>query len=175
MPLITLQSPETATGQTAEIFAQFRQMLGSVPSPMQLMGVSPPLLQAFADQAGYFFGGQQELDGGMLTWMRYLNSHRLECRFCIDMNAGMLLQMGATPEDLERARENPATVPLPDKEKAMLLFALEAVQIDKGVTLAAIARLREHGYSERAIFEGAAHAAYGLYVDTLLNIFHVEE
>ncbi|MBF0626299.1 MAG: carboxymuconolactone decarboxylase family protein, partial [Magnetococcales bacterium] len=169
MPLITLQSPETATGPTAEIFDQYRQMMGYVPSPMQLLGVSPPLLQSLAAQVGYFFGGHQELDGVMLAWMRYLSAQRLDCTFCIDMNAGMLLQMGATPEDLERARKDPATVPLPGKEKAMLLFALDAVRNTKGVTPEAIAILRSHGYSERAIFEGAAHAAYGLYVDTLLN------
>ncbi|MBF0108924.1 MAG: hypothetical protein HQL76_07105 [Magnetococcales bacterium] len=175
MSLITLQSTETAASPVTEIYAQFRQMLGYVPSPMQLLGVSPPLLQSFAAQAGYFFSGQQELDGVLLAWMRYLGAQRLACKVCIDLNAGMLLQMGATQEDLDAARKNPATVPLPEKEKTMLLFVLDAVQNDKGVTPATIARLREQGYSERAIFEGAAYAAYSLYADTLLNIFQVEE
>ncbi len=175
MSLIAVQTPETATGATAEMFEQFRQMLGSVPLPLQMMGISPPLLSAFASTVGYFHGGQQELDPLLLTWIRYLNAHRQACHFCVDMNAGMLLQMGVTLQQLAMAREAPATIPLPDKEKTMLLFVLEVIQNDKGATPEAIAALRAHGYSERAIFECVAAAATSLYLDTLMNVFQVEE
>ncbi|MBF0145815.1 MAG: carboxymuconolactone decarboxylase family protein [Magnetococcales bacterium] len=175
MPLISLQSPETAAKEVAEVFETFKPILGHVPTPLQLFGVSPALVQSMGTQMSYYFFQQKELDPLMLTWIRYLNGRQLECRFCIDMNARFLLEMGVDQETLEKGREDPGTIPLPDKEKALLLFVLDALGDSHGIKRDSIDALMEIGYSERTILEAVAYGAYSSYTNTVLNIFQVGE
>ncbi|MBF0108921.1 MAG: hypothetical protein HQL76_07090 [Magnetococcales bacterium] len=174
MSLITLQTPETTTGKTREIFDIIDRMLGRIPHAMQLFGHNSMLMEYMNNRFAYYHGQQQELTPELMQWILYLNAHRKQCVFCIDYNKGQLLASGIQEETLIAAVSDPGVTPLSEKEKAMLLFALDTARDDKSATPDRIERLRQLGYSDTAIFNAVEFTAFGTFSDTLLNVFQVE-
>jgi len=174
MSLIDLVTPDKAEGPVADVFAHAGQTFGTVPMPLQMWAVSPPMLQVFATGVGYYMG-HQTLSQPMLAWIRYLVAERDRCRFCIDFNKGFLMeQLGVPAETIDQAKEDPAATPLPEKERALLSLVLKAVEDAHAVTAADIAAVKGMGFSEQAVFEAVAAAALVVIDDLLLNTFKVE-
>lgn len=174
MSLIDLVTPDKATGVVADVYGQAGQTFGTVPLPLQMWAASPTLLQVFATGVGYYMG-HQTLSQPMLAWIRYLVAERDRCSFCIDFNKGFLMeQLGVAPEAIDRAKEDPASTPLPEKEKALLSLVLKAVKDAHSVTAEEIEAVKAMGFSEQAVFEAVAAAALVVIDDLLLNTFKVQ-
>ncbi|MBF0417170.1 MAG: hypothetical protein HQL86_02865 [Magnetococcales bacterium] len=174
MSWIALQPMETATGKTREIYELVAGMMGRVPEAMQLFGHSPILMEYMNTRFAYFHGQQQDLTPELMRWILFLNARRKACVYCIDYNKGQLLASGISEEILEAAAQDPQSTPLPEKEKTMLLFVLDAARDDKSVTQEKIDAVRRAGYSDAAIFNAMEFTAFATFSDTLLNVFQVE-
>lgn len=96
-----------------------------MPAGMRLYGVSPPLLEAFAANVGYFRDGT-DLSPQSITMIRYLVSERAGCRFCIDLNEGFLADMGADLEAARAARADPGRASVTEAERPLRALALQA-------------------------------------------------
>ncbi|MBF0585173.1 MAG: hypothetical protein HQL80_13205 [Magnetococcales bacterium] len=174
MSLIALQAPENTTGRTREIYEFVDRMLGKIPHAMQLFGHNVMLMEFMNNRFTYYHGQQKELTPELMHWILYLNAQRKQCVFCIDYNKGQLLAAGIPEEVLNAAVSDPGVTPLPKKEKAMLIFALDTARDDKSATPDQIESLRKLGYSDTAIFNAVEFTAFGTFSDTLLNVFQVE-
>ncbi|MBF0435234.1 MAG: hypothetical protein HQL77_07660 [Magnetococcales bacterium] len=174
MALISLVTPETATGKTGEIYQNILRMLGTVPDAMQLFGHNPILMEYMNTRFGYYHGQQQELSADLMRWILFLNAKRKQCTFCIHYNQAQLLASGVSEQSMAAAIADPRTAPLPDREKAMLVFALNTTGDDKSISPDDIEALRRHGYSDTAIFNVVEFTAFATFSDTLLNVFQVD-
>lgn len=172
MALIEMITPEKATGAVAETYAQMTQAFGSVPEPMQLWAVSPWVFGMFRQGIDYFTN-HPTLSPMLGAWIRYLVASRDDCRFCIDFNAAMLLQGGATQADLEAAAKDASKATLEPKEKAILALVLKAVNTPKQVSAGDIAGVIALGYTERDVLDAVASGALMAMDDILLNTFKV--
>jgi len=168
---------EVATEEQPRVDAVFKmaeELMGFVPDPLKLYSLSPPLLESFAGAVGYF-RGHQRLSQELLALIRYLTSDRAGCRYCISLNENILLQLGWTLETIRACAENMQTAPLENKEKPLLQLALKAVTEPDSVSSVDLDAARQHGWSDRDIFEVVALAASNRQLNLLLKTFKVEE
>jgi len=155
------------------IFDQVQEAVGFVPDALRLYAISPPLLETFVGNVGYFLQ-HQTLRGELLAMIRYLVSAEVGCQFCIDLNEARLINAGLDQEAVRAAREDSDKAPLPEKEKALLGLALRAVINPDGIGETDLAAARELGWSDRDIFDAAAQAANNRALNFLLKTFKVE-
>lgn len=172
MSHIDLVTPEKAAGPIAEAYAQVSRVYGMVPPPMQLWAVSPNTFAIFG-QAIAYYNTHPTMSQHLRRWTAFLVAREDDCRFCIDMNGGMLIELGVTPEELEAGVRNPDSIALPPKEKALLLLALKAVSAPKTVTPEEIQTAVALGNTERDILDAVTLATLIRMDDTLLNAFAV--
>lgn len=156
--LINPQVPAEDISKVNAIFNGIEEHMGFVPDGLRLYSVSPPLLESFVGAVGYFMA-HQTLSQELLAMIRYLVSSDAGCSFCIDFNEGILMNQGKTAEQLQAAKENSANAPLSDEEKVMLNIALAAIENPEGINQNDLQKARDHGFSERDVFDVVTIAA----------------
>ncbi len=91
------------------------------------------------------------------------------------MNAGMPVgMMGWTLEQVAATRADPAAAQLPERDKALLLFVLNAVQDATSVVAADLDALRRLGWSDGDILDALVHGARMVAGDIIINAFKIE-
>ena len=105
------------------------------------------------------------------AWIRYLVAHNSDCTFCIDVNAGMLLQMGASQENLQDALEDATTAPLPEKEKALLSACIQVIRDRCTLQKEEIDHLKRLGNTDTELVAAFHHAAHSQAADMMINAF----
>jgi uncharacterized peroxidase-related enzyme len=174
MSIITTVAPEQATGEVAAIYAQMQQAMGRVPNAMQLYSVSPAMLAMQWQYLGYNFQ-HPTLNMPLLAVLRMLVSQDHECAYCVGFNEALLIaRAGLTPEQTAATKRNPADAPLPEKDKAMLLFVLKATRTPKAVAPADLDALRALGWTDSDIFDAVNHGARNIAADILFNTFKID-
>ena len=174
MSIIATVAPEQATGEVAAIYAQMQQIMGRVPNAMQLYSASPAMLAMQWQYLGYNFQ-HPALSMPLLATLRMLVSQDHDCTYCIGFNEALLIERaGFTAEQTAATKRNPAAAPLPEKDKAMLLFVLKATRTPKAVTAADLEPLRAQGWTDGDIFDAVNHGARNIAADILFNTFKID-
>jgi len=173
MSLINTISPDQADGAVAAIYRGVEEKFGFVPNGLQLLAPSPRLLE---DQVGRiaYFHSHPTLSAPLTAAIRYLVADHSGCTYCVDLNAGMLAQMGIAPDVIQAARQDPDVLPLDARDNAMLHLALKVVRAAHEVQASDIAELRALGWSDREILEAAHHATFAVSLDLVFNAFKVD-
>jgi uncharacterized peroxidase-related enzyme len=174
MSILSTVAPQQATGQVAQIYSQVEQAFGRLPNAMKLYSVSPDTLAMQWQHIGYYFQ-HPSLSFPLLAAIRMLVSQDNDCGYCIGMNEAMLIERaGFTPEQTAAAKRNPADTPLPEKDKALLLFVLRSTKTPKAVTAGDLDALRRLGWTDRDIFDAVNHGARNVAADIIFNTFKIE-
>ncbi len=171
--LIDITPPDTDRNQVETVFSMIEESLGFVPDGLRLYGVSPALLKSFVTAIGYF-RAQDRLSQELLATIRYLTASKNDCSFCIDFNEGILLQLGKDRAELQAAREDIQKAPLPDNERALLEFALAALDNPDSASAEDIAKMKALGWTDQDIFEAVYVAANNRAFTTMLKTFGIE-
>lgn len=172
--LIAPNPPAADLDRVQGIFQQIEQVIGFVPDAIRLYAVSPPLLESFVRNVGYF-RQHPSLSGPLTAMIRYLVSFESDCRFCIDLNEGFLTNAGLDLDAIRASRNHIDAAPLPDRDKALLKVAVRSVADPEGITAADIALLRALDWTERDIFDAVAQAANNRALNFILKTFKVHE
>ncbi|MCB1858169.1 MAG: hypothetical protein KDI63_07850 [Gammaproteobacteria bacterium] len=155
------------------VFRQVETMLGFIPDGLRLYGISPPLMESFVGNVGYF-RQHPSLRGELLAMIRYLGSAQVGCQFCIDLNEGFLTHMGVDLDDVRAARKDIGKAPLSEQEKVLLNLALKAINDPDNVRQTDIDSARAQGWNDREIFDAVAQAANNRAFNYILKTFKVE-
>nr|VFJ73550.1 MAG: Alkylhydroperoxidase family enzyme, contains CxxC motif [Candidatus Kentron sp. FM]VFJ74371.1 MAG: Alkylhydroperoxidase family enzyme, contains CxxC motif [Candidatus Kentron sp. FM]VFK13352.1 MAG: Alkylhydroperoxidase family enzyme, contains CxxC motif [Candidatus Kentron sp. FM] len=170
MPHIDLIEPEQAEGAVAELFKTAQEVFGVIPKPLQLFANNPSVAEAVF--RGFALSMEQtNLSQTFFAWLRYLTANHTHCTHCIDVNAGILLEMGVDQRALAAARKDPGTVPLPREEKALLLACIEMVRNQGLLDKAQIDDLKRYGFSDADLVTAFHHGAHSHAVDLTINAF----
>ncbi len=167
----TLNSEEQA--KVDAMFAMAEEHMGFVPDGLKLYSVSPPLLEAFLGNVGYFMA-HPSFRQEFLATVRYLVASKSKCTFCIDFNEAILSNLGADIEAVHAARDNPDMAPLTDKEKALLKHVLATLDDPMHQTKEALDALKQTGWTEREVFEALLVGSNNRSFSTMLKAFNVE-
>lgn len=173
-PLITPLVPEQDKQHVDEIFSNVQQHMGFVPDGLRLYSMSPPLLDAFMGNIGYFSMGGTSIPTPVMTMIRYLVSWDAGCSFCVDMNEGFLVNMGFDLDAIRAARGNPDKAPFDDKAIGLFKLALKAVGNPDAVSESDLDSVRKLGWSDREIFDAVVQAANNRAFNYVLRTFKIE-
>jgi len=174
MSILQTVTPETATGEVAEIYAQIQNAWGHVPTAIQVFSPNPFLLK---HQWEYYGSVMQHptLSMPLTACIRMLVSQGGHCDYCIDMNAGMLINAaGWTPEQVAATRANFNDSPLSGPEKTLLGLVLKMTRDSNSVTSADLQAARDVGWSDGDILDAVNHGARMVAGDIVINGFKVE-
>lgn len=172
--LITPQVPVGEEERVDAIFNNIQQHIGFVPDALRLYSISPPLLETFVGNVGYFNMGGTQLPPVLTAMIRYLGSWQASCSYCVDLNEGFLSNLGIDLDVIRSARDNPDMAPLEEKDKTLLKLALKAVTSPDEVNSADIDNARQQGWGDREIFDAVAQAANNRALNYILRTFNVE-
>jgi uncharacterized peroxidase-related enzyme len=174
MSILQTVTPETATGEVAEIYAQIQNAWGQVPTAIQAYSANPFLLK----QQWEYYGSIMQhptLTLPLTTCIRMLVSQAGNCTYCIDMNAGMLINMaGWTPDQVAATRANYLDSPLSPQEKTLLGLVLKMTRDSKSITADDMQAARDAGWSDSDILDAVNHGARMVAGDIIINGFKVE-
>lgn len=174
MTIVQTVSPDQASGKVAQMYAQLEQRLGRVHQGFQLYSASPDLMEQIFQQNGYYMQ-HPTLGFELLALIRMLVSEQNDCAYCIGFNEAMLIERGVlTPDQIADAKRDASSVPLPDKDKAMLLFVLKGTKAPKSIQVGDLDALRALGWTDRDIVDGLFHGARNAAVDIMFDAFKVE-
>ena len=81
---------------------------------------------------------------------------------------------GWTQQQVAKTMQNPASAPFSEKDKALLLYVLDALIAPKKLDAGRIAALHELGWSDAEILEAVHHAAQNVAEDMVFNTFRIE-
>ena len=175
MSLLHIPAEEEATEDVKKIFAEIESMIGRVPNGLKLWSVSPRALRAqWAGMKSILSRPKEEQK--LYAIIRYLASEENGCTYCIGLNGGMLINYyGVTQDELIAMQKDPASAPLDDKNKALLLFAMKAIKDADSVSANDIDTLTRLGISEEEMFNIVLAASHMFVVNTLFKTFKVEQ
>lgn len=174
MSILQTVTPESATGEVAEIYAQIKQAWGHVPTAIQAFSANPFLLK---HQWEYYSSVMQHptLTFPLTASIRMLVSQAGNCSYCIDMNAGMLINMaGWTQEQVAATRADFNQSPLSPQEKILLGLVLQATRDSNSVSATDLQVARDAGWSDSDILDAVNHGARMVAADIIINGFKVE-
>lgn len=174
MSILQTVTPASATGEVAEIYAQIQNAWGHVPAAIQVFSANPFLLRHQWEYYGSVMR-HPTLSMPLTACIRMLVSQAGQCDYCIDMNAGMLINMaGWTPEQVAATRADFNDSPLRPAEKTLLGLVLKATRDSSRVSTSDLDSARAAGWSDGDILDAVNHGARMVAGDIVINGFKVE-
>jgi alkylhydroperoxidase family enzyme len=173
MALIQITPPEKAEGKLAELYKEVETMFGIVPSGVQLLGVSPGILDNQIAIMGHFHG-HSTLSTPLLAMIRMMISNACKSKYCVGLNNRILQGAGFSQDQVDAALADPKNAPLNEKDKALLLFVLKACDNPHSTVQEDVDGLKSLGWSETDIFEAVAHGARAVGTNIIFDTFKVD-
>lgn len=174
MTLINTVPTQDALGQVAEIYQEITEAFGQVPNGMQMFSSSPAMLASQWRNVSYY-RAHPTLSLALLAAIRMLASQDNACEYCIDFNAGLLINMaGLSPEQVRAMQVDPASAPFAEKDEALLLFVLKATRAPKNVGESEVQHLRALGWTDADLLDAVLAGALNQAMDTVFNTFKIE-
>ncbi|HGG60246.1 MAG TPA: hypothetical protein ENK26_10100 [Gammaproteobacteria bacterium] len=167
-------APENASGKLAELFTALEKKIGYVPNGFRALSVSEAILER---QAGYIDWVMKHptLSPRFAAILRLLISENKECDYCVHANSAMLQNfLGVSADEIAALKLNPGDAPLDEREKALVLFVLDAIENPREVSAMDIDDLREMGWSDSEILDALYQGAQQVAFDILVTAFNVE-
>ena len=163
------QAPEEASGLVAEIYGHFTQRRSPVPAPLQLMSVSPGLLEVFFGQIKYFMK-HPVLSFPMLAAIRFLAAQQVCFDHCTTLNRMWLRKTGLSEQDLADLAAGQSVEVFSEAENALLQTVSRVLNKQK-VDQNEVMNLRRLGWSDSTIFDACAQATNMVGISYLFEAF----
>jgi len=175
MAIIKTPTELDASDEIRPVFDAVKGILSFVPRPTQMLGTSPAILKGWWDIQKHF-GEAPEFPPELTAHIRLLVAVHGGFPFCIQFNTAALKKfLGLSDEQVAETILDPSRARLAEKERALLLFVLKVVKEPDDVSAEDVQALREQGWTDQQIFEGAYYGAWMLLVGLLFNAFKMHE
>jgi uncharacterized peroxidase-related enzyme len=173
MSLLNLIEKDEATGRVAEIYETMINTMGFIPNAFKVYSPSAFILDKQFANLGYYMR-HKTLSGKLLAFIRLLVSEQEQCKYCVGMNSGILLQYGVLPAMIAEIKLDPSKAPLDEKELPMLLFVLEVVKDSNSIRQEDVDKLRNLGWTDTEILEATYHGTSQVGADKVFNAFKID-
>jgi hypothetical protein len=174
MALIKTVPIEEAQGAIKEGYDMFMQKVGSIPKPMEMLSASPTLFEAQLKRIHYF-STHPKFSFVLMAHIRYLAAHRLNYKFCTDLNEFFLRKVGVDEDTLARMKEDPSASLLEENEKAMLVFVMKAIKEPGSITADDIQALKNLGWEDADMVDALAHGASMIDHSIMMQAFQMDQ
>lgn len=126
MARIAKLDPEKTEGDVKEMYAGVKLAFGRIPNIFQYMGNSPQLLKAFLSISGLL--AKSTLSPRTQEKIALAIGKSNDCNYCLSAHSALLKGMGASPEDVEAAKNGGDA----DKKTDAILKFAKAISEKKG-------------------------------------------
>ena len=165
MPRISTPALESATGATAEVYAQIKKAAGKVPNTYAAIGaLQPAALKAILQADGVL--ATSSLSKQDQETIKLLVSEVAGCDYCVAAHSLLGKMTGLAPDVLRNIRAGELTGDI--KRDALIRFVRNLAQNSGTVSDAAFSAIRAAGYSEQQLVE----ISLAIAVTTFTNIFN---
>ena len=166
MALISSLEKNQVADIIKEIYEEYEGKGEKVPEWIKVMAHRSEILKEFRELFITIMGkGQIE---SLLKWeIAYCVSETLRCPFCVSVTSKMLKKMGATEEDLEKAKN---LKDLPEKEKEILQLVKEVTEKAQVCTPELFEKMKKD-FSESEIVEIVSIISLFNYINRFNNTF----
>lgn len=160
-PVIALDLPRAPLSHDSEAyFAKCREKLGLVPNVLVAYAFDEKKLRYFTEFYNDLMLGDSELTKLEREMIAVVVSATNRCHYCIVAHGAAVRELSADPILGDTLVANWRAAELTDRQRAMLAYA-HALTVDpESVEEADMDELREAGFSDRAIWDIAAVAAF---------------
>ncbi|HSG88869.1 MAG TPA: peroxidase-related enzyme [Pseudomonadales bacterium] len=163
-PVHALDLPDAGADELpapmAKYFRVCEEKLGFVPNVLRAHSFDADKLQAFVD----FYNGLMLADSELTKLEREMIavavSSRNHCYYCLTAHGAAVRQLSGDPRLGEQLVMNYAVADLPSRQRVMLDFAVKLTDAPDAMDEEDRQALRDEGFSERAIWDIAAVAAF---------------
>lgn len=174
MALIKTIKPENASGELAEIYGQIKALRGRVPNSSQIWSISPEQLKQQLAFIGYYMN-HKTLPAPLLACIRVLVSSETSCKYCVDFNSAMLINMmGWSADEVAELKTSGKSGKFSEKENKMLTFAVKSVKNSTKADVNELNALRALGWEDADILDALQHGARMSAIDIIFNTFDIE-
>lgn len=160
MSRIVMVKPETANGQSKELFAEINKAFGVVPNMFKTIGNSPAALKMMWAAFGALGKGKIGAKLGEQIAVAVANMNR--CEYCLSAHTALGKAAGLSAEAMSQAQLGKSSDP---RTQAALTFAVKLVKEHGNVSPDDVSALREAGYSAEEIAEILAHVALNIFTN----------
>lgn len=165
MSRIVTPALETATGATAEVYAQVKKAAGKVPNAYAAIGAhGPAALAAILQADGVLAAGS--LDKQDRETVKLVVSAAAGCDYCVAAHSMMGKMAGLSPEALKRIR---AGEPTGDAKRDALIRFVRTLATTRGtLDLAELSAIQAAGYTDAQLVD----IALAMAVVVFTNVFN---
>lgn len=174
MALISTVAHENAEGIIKEGYDMFKQNIGIIPKPMEMMSASPALFELMLRRIHYL-STHPTLSFSLLAHIRYLVARNLDYSFCTDFNAHILKKQGLEDSDLRKMEADPSQSMLEENENAMLAFVVKAVKAPETVTPEDIQHLRDLGWEDKDMVDALSQGVSMIDHAIMMQVFQMDQ
>lgn len=169
MQRITAINPAEATGKAKQLLDGVQAKLGITPNLMRTLASSPAALEAYLSFGAVLATGA--LNAKFREQIAIAVAQANSCEYCLSAHATIGKMVGLTPEEIAASREAHAQ---DAKRDAGLRFA-QAIVVQRGeVSDAALASVRQAGYTDGEITEIVANVAVNIFTNYFNHIAQTE-
>ncbi|PLX22670.1 MAG: hypothetical protein C0597_02120 [Marinilabiliales bacterium] len=173
MSLLNYVKREEATGHIAEIYDMLEERIKVIPNVVQFYTASPELFGKLMGLIGHFID-HPKLEREMVAYTRMLISHKSKAEYCVKLQSGILRSMEISEQDLDVAKEDYTKVRLNDKNRALVCFVLDMMFDKLENAKSRIEELKEHGWTDKDIFEASVMGAIQKGMVNVIKTFEVQ-
>lgn len=141
-------------------FDKCMEKLGFVPNVLQAYAFDAVKLQAFIDMVDDLMLGDSGLSKLEREMIAVAVSAVNHCHYCLTAHGAAVRQRAKDPEVGETVAQNYRAAELPERQKAMLDFAVKLTEHPDKIEEADRAALRRAGFGDRDIWDIAAVAGF---------------
>jgi uncharacterized peroxidase-related enzyme len=160
MAWLTLQDPESASGEMKLVFDKVKEKAGKVINIFRAMGNAPNVLRAFLSLHGEL--GTGNLDAAMREKIALACGEENECPYCLAAHTALAGMQGVPADEMLTARKFEADDP---KEAAALVFTRELLRTKGHPKQSDVQALKDAGFTERQIVELVAVVCMNIFTN----------
>ncbi|OAJ59226.1 alkylhydroperoxidase [Paraburkholderia ginsengiterrae] len=167
MSRIAIPAISTATGATAEVYAQVRKAAGSVPNLFAALGaLSPDVLKTYLSAEGVLAAGTLSKQDG--ETIKLLVSELTGCDYCVAAHTMLGKMTGLSLETLKLIRAGQPTGDA--KRDALVRFVRNLQQTSGTITAVEFAAIKAAGYTDAQLVEITLAIALTVFTNTFNRI-----
>jgi uncharacterized peroxidase-related enzyme len=167
MSRIAIPDIASASGATAEAYAQAKKVAGGVPNLFAAVGaLSPETLKTYLNAEGVLASGS--LSKQDVETVKLLASALTGCDYCVAAHTMLGKLTGLTPETLKQIR---AGQPTGDAKRDALIRFVQTLQQTSGtITAEAFAAIKAAGYTDAQLVDISLAYALTIFTNTFNRI-----
>lgn len=167
MSRITVPNVASATGATAEVYAQVKKAAGGVPNLFAALGaLSPDVLKTFLNAEGVLASGT--LSKQDVETIKLLVSELAGCDYCVAAHTMLGKMTGLSPETLKLIRTGQPTGDA--KRDALVRFVKNLQQTSGTISAVEFAAIKAAGYTDGQLAEITLAIALTVFTNTFNRI-----